>query len=79
MSSSTPSPHRVRACIAATVLAPALLGGCTVLTVAGTAASVTASGVGLAASGVGLAADAAVGTVRLTGKAVGAVLPGSTE
>ncbi|AEG94173.1 hypothetical protein Rta_30630 [Ramlibacter tataouinensis TTB310] len=27
---------------------------------------------GLAVSGVGLAADAAIGTVRLTGKAVGA-------
>jgi hypothetical protein len=35
-----------------------------VVTVAGTAAS-------LAVSGVGLVADAAVGTVRLTGKAIG--------
>ena len=54
------------------IAATALLGGCTVITVASTA-------VGVAASGVGLAADAAVGTVRLTGKAVGAVLPGSSE
>lgn len=43
----------------------ASLGGCAVIAVGSTA-------VGLAASGVGLAADAAVGTVRLTGKAVGA-------
>ncbi len=42
-----------------------LLGGCAVIAVADTAA-------GLAISGVGLAADAAIGTVRLTGKAVGA-------
>lgn len=42
------------------------LGGCAVIAVADTA-------VGLAASGVGLAADAAIGTVRLTGRAVGAV------
>lgn len=41
------------------------LAGCAVIAVADTA-------VGLAASGVGLAADAAIGTVRLTGKAVGA-------
>jgi hypothetical protein len=46
-------------------VASALLGGCAVVTVAGTAVSI-------AASGVGLAADAAVGAVRLTGKAVGA-------
>lgn len=42
-----------------------LLPGCAVVTVASTAVSV---GAGV----VGLAADAAVGTVRLTGKAVGA-------
>ena len=41
------------------------LGGCAVIAVADTAA-------GLAVSGVGLAADAAIGTVRLTGKAIGA-------
>ncbi|MEZ2296915.1 hypothetical protein [Variovorax sp. RCC_210] len=43
----------------------AALGGCAVVTVAGTAVSV-------GASAVGLAADAAIGTVRITGKAVGA-------
>ena len=43
------------------------LGGCAVIAVAGTAASV-------AVSGVGLAVDAAVGTVRITGKAVGATV-----
>jgi hypothetical protein len=39
------------------------------VTVAGAAASV-------AATGVGLAVDAGVGAVRITGKAVGAMLPG---
>ena len=42
-----------------------MLGGCAVVTVAGTAVSV-------GASAVGLAADAAIGTARITGKAVGA-------
>lgn len=54
--------------------AAALAGGCAVVAVVDTAATV-------AVKGVGLAADAAVGTVRLTGKAVGAAadlaLPGS--
>lgn len=40
-------------------------GGCAVVAVVDTAATV-------AVKGVGLAADAAVGTVRLAGKAVGA-------
>ena len=44
------------------------LGGCAVVTVAGAA-------VGVAATGVGLAVDAGVGAVKLTGKAVGAMLP----
>ena len=48
------------------------LGGCTVITVAGAA-------VGVAATAGSLAVDAAVGTVKLTGKAAGmavdAVLP----
>ncbi|WP_295982394.1 hypothetical protein [uncultured Variovorax sp.] len=43
----------------------AMLGGCAVVTVASTAVSV-------GAGAVGLAADAAIGTVRITGKAVGA-------
>ena len=54
----------------------AALGGCAVVTVAGAAASV-------AATAGSLAVDAAVGTVRLTGKAVGAaadaVLPSDEE
>jgi hypothetical protein len=54
----------------------AALGGCTVITVAGAAA-------GLAVTAGSLAVDAAVGTVKLTGKAVGAaagaVLPGGDE
>jgi hypothetical protein len=51
------------ACLLAACVAS--LGGCAVVAAADTAA-------GLAVSGVGLAADAAIGTVRLTGKAVGA-------
>lgn len=42
------------------------LPGCAVIAVADTAATI-------AVKGVGLAADAAIGTVRITGKAVGAV------
>ena len=57
-------------------LAAAALSGCTVITVAGAAA-------GLAVTAGSLAVDAAVGTVKLTGKAVGAaadaVLPGDAE
>jgi hypothetical protein len=57
-------------------LVAAALSGCTVITVAGAA-------VGLAATAGGLAVDAAVGTVKMTGKAVGAVagavLPGGDE
>jgi len=52
----------------------AALGGCTVITVAGTAAS-------LAVTAGSLAVDAAVGTAKITGAAVGlaadAVLPSS--
>ncbi|MDH6166634.1 hypothetical protein M2282_001781 [Variovorax boronicumulans] len=43
----------------------AALSGCAVVTVASTAVSV-------GAGAVGLAADAAIGTARITGKAVGA-------
>lgn len=51
----------------ATSLAAILpLQGCAIVAVADTAATI-------AVKGVGLAADAAIGTVRLTGKAVGAV------
>nr|WP_251010614.1 hypothetical protein [Variovorax paradoxus] len=52
------------------------LGGCAVVSVASTAVSV-------GAGAVGLAADAAIGTARIAGKAVGAtadaVLPDSED
>ena len=71
MSSSTQalarSAHFICACILATALS-----GCAVVTVAGAV-------VGVAATGVGLAVDAGVGAVKLTGKAVGAVLPGGED
>jgi hypothetical protein len=54
--------YLIRAALVA--FAAAALGGCTVITVAGAA-------VGLAATAGGLAVDAAVGTVKITGKAVG--------
>jgi hypothetical protein len=47
-------------------VATAGLSGCTVLAVADTVGSI-------AVKGAGLAADAAIGTVKVTGKAVGAV------
>lgn len=50
----------------ATVLAAPLLTGCMVLAVADTVGTV-------AVKTVGLAADGAIGAVKLTGKAVGAV------
>ena len=75
MSSSTTSPVRGLALASALALA-SLLGGCAVISVGSTA-------VGLAATGAGLVVDAAVGTVKLTGKAVGAavdaVTPGEAE
>ncbi len=69
---------RARRVIAALVLGATCLlaGGCAVVAVADAAASV-------AVKGAGLAADAAIGTVRLTGRAVGAaadlVIPGSSQ
>jgi hypothetical protein len=63
MSSSTSSPRGLATAAALTVAS--LLSGCAVVTVASTA-------VGVAATGAGLVVDAAVGTVKLTGKAVGA-------
>ena len=64
-----PRPHVSRqraAMLVSSLILASALDGCAVVSVAGTAAS-------LAASGVSLAADAAIGTVRITGKAVGAV------
>jgi hypothetical protein len=60
-----PRPHRpiALAVLLATCLAP--VGGCAVVSAVDTAA-------GVAIGAAGLAADAAIGTVRLTGKAVGA-------
>jgi hypothetical protein len=62
--------------LAAGALLAGALGGCTVITVAGTAAS-------LAVTAGSLAVDAAVGTVKLTGAAVGAaagaVLPSGDD
>jgi hypothetical protein len=66
--------YLIRAALAA-FLAVAL-GGCAVITVAGTAAS-------LAVTAGSLAVDATVGTAKIAGKAVGAaasaVLPGSSD
>ena len=61
------TPCRRAACAFLLAASVAPLGGCAVVAAADTAA-------GLAVSGVGLAADAAIGTVRLTGKAVGAAV-----
>jgi hypothetical protein len=71
------STHARRAATAsAAILLSAFLGGCAVVSVVGTAASITATG-------AGLVVDAAAGTVRLTGKVVGAtadaLLPNETE
>ena len=63
MKSSPPLPRAAAG--GALLLAALALDGCTVITVAGTAAS-------LAVTGAGLAVDAAVGAVKITGKAVGA-------
>jgi hypothetical protein len=58
------------------VAGAAALAGCTVITVAGTAASI-------AVTGASLAVDAAVGTAKITGRAVGAatdaVLPAKED
>lgn len=56
--------RRLMTLLAAALLA-AGLGGCAVIAVADAAVSVTAGA-------VGLAADAAIGTARIAGKAVGA-------
>ncbi|HYF21495.1 MAG TPA: hypothetical protein VEA40_26775 [Ramlibacter sp.] len=60
---SFPCRPAATAFLLAACVAP--LGGCAAIAVADTAA-------GLAVRGVGLAADAAIGTVRLTGRAIGA-------
>ena len=61
-------------CAFGLLAATLFLSGCAVIAVVDTAA-------GLAVSGAGLAADAAIGTVRMTGKVIGAaadvVMPSS--
>ena len=73
MSSSTPFARRANVLCACVLVST--LAGCAVVSVASTA-------VGVAATGVGLAVDAAVGTARIAGKAVGAaadaVTPGKS-
>ena len=67
--------YRLRTALAG-LAAAAVLSGCTVITVAGTAA-------GLAVTAGSMAVDAAVGTAKITGKVVGAaagaVLPSSDD
>jgi len=69
----------LRLALAAGLLAG--LSGCAVVSVASATVSVASTAVSVGASAVGLAADAAIGTAKITGKAVGAaadaVLPGS--
>jgi hypothetical protein len=76
MSRSTASSVPRAMLCAITLAAPFLLSGCAVVTIAGAAA-------GVAVTGAGFAVDAAVGAVKLTGKAVGAaadaVTPGGDE
>lgn len=50
----------------------AALQGCAVIAVADTVGTI-------AVKSVGLAADAAIGVVKISGRAVGAVLPGGDE
>jgi hypothetical protein len=61
----TQLPHRRARLLTLIALAGLTLGGCAVVAVASTVASV-------AVGTVGLVADAAIGTVRIAGKVVGA-------
>ncbi len=68
-------PHRlVSGLLAAGILLST--SGCAVVTVGGAVVRIAGTAVSVGASAVGLAADAAVGTARLGGRAIGAVLPG---
>ena len=66
---------------AALGMAASTLTGCAVVSIASATVSVASTAVSVGASTVGLTADAAIGTARITGKAVGAaadaVLPSS--
>ncbi|CAN5299110.1 hypothetical protein BH10PSE18_BH10PSE18_19780 [soil metagenome] len=66
--------HLVPGLLAAGVLLSA--SGCAVVSVGSAVVSVAGTAVSVGASAVGLAADAAIGTARLGGRAIGAVLPG---
>jgi hypothetical protein len=58
--------HTTLSSILAAIAASLVLQGCTVLAVADTVGSI-------AVKSAGMAADAAIGTVKITGKAAGAV------
>ncbi|WPB55279.1 hypothetical protein [Xylophilus sp. GOD-11R] len=64
--------------MAGTMLASGLCG-CAVVAVADATISVAATTVSAAASVAGLAVDATVGTARLAGRAVSAVVPGGPD
>lgn len=59
----------------AMTLVAACLGGCAVVAVADATVSVAGAAVGAVATVGGLAVDATVGTAKLAGRAVGAVIP----
>jgi hypothetical protein len=64
---SNPASHCLKGC--ALLAALIALQGCTVIAIADTVGTV-------AVKTVALAADATIGVVKLSGKAIGAVLPG---
>jgi hypothetical protein len=65
--------------LAAAVALVTCLGGCAVTSVASATVSVAATAVGAVASVAGLAVDATVGTARLAGRTVAAVVPGGSD
>jgi hypothetical protein len=82
LQSASRSVHVRTALMAAALgIAGAMLTGCAVVSIASVTVSVASTAVSVGAGAVGLAADAAIGTARITGKAVGAaadaVLPSS--
>ena len=83
---ATPAARQSRFRGVSRIALVAALSSCVVLSgcaVAGAAVAVTSTAVSVGAGAVGLAADAAIGTARITGKAVGAaadaVLPGDSN
>lgn len=74
------NPRLPHAALTAVCLCAVMLSsGCAVVAVGGAVVSVASTAVSVGASAVGLAADAAIGTARLGGRAVGAVLPGGGD